>query len=527
MNKKFYWVFIIILFLAFPLIISAQDYSLEDSAGEEIILYAGETKSLPVFKPIRVVVGNPKIADVVNVSEKTIILTGKSVGSTVFVYWDVMGEHSFQLRVLSEDMSQIKRRIDNLLRELKLKKVYTQANDEEGKVLLLGSVKSKQEKDYLDLVLGPLKDKTLDLIKIKEEGIVEINVEVLELDKDATKTLGFSWPGSGSLTSPEGTVEASDIFKVTSWTRGAFSAQVDLLEQQGKAKILSRPKLACLSGKEAELLVGGEKPVFTTAVQTTIGTSTTVQYKEFGIKLKILPTILDREKVNVVLNVEVSEVGAAEIIGQTSAPTAKAYPLTKRNISTELNLKDGQTLAIGGLVKQKSEEDIRKTPGFADVPILGMLFRKKTTKAGGGQGERGDIELFVTLTPAIVLDKEVFESEETGEELVEPLISKTEEDRETQIKNYSNAIQEKIISSAYYPDDARELGWEGTVRLSLVLASDGRLKDARVLQSSGYSMLDEAALETVNEQSPFPPFPQQLILDEELRIEVPIVYSKE
>lgn len=529
LRRIFLVLFLLLGFIFNSAFLSAQDFISQDNLGnEELTLYVNETKSLPVSKPSRVAVGNPKIADVVNVSEKTILLTGKSVGTTIFVFWDVFGEHSYQLRVLAEDMSGVKRRIDNLLKPLKLKQVHTQSNDEEGKVLLMGTVKSKLEKDSIDLVLGQLKDKTLDLIEIKEDGIVEIEVQLLELSKDATRTLGFSWPGQATATSPLATtVDASEFFKIITWTRAAFSAQVDLLAQEGKARVLSQPKLACLSGKEAELMVGGEKPIFTTSVQSTIGSSTNVDYKEYGIKLKILPTILDKEKVNVVLNVEVSEVGAAEVIGQENAPTAKAYPLTKRNISTELNLKDGQTLAIGGLVKQKSEEDLRKTPGFGDIPVLGMLFRKKSTKEGGGTGERGDIELYVTLTPKIVLDKDTSkQEEELQEEMISSRTKNQEADASNLVKDYIAAIQEQIINSAYYPQDAKELGWEGSVKLSLLITCDGQLKDARIVQSSGYSMLDEAALETVKNQSPYSPFPKEINL-EQLRIDVPIVYSKD
>lgn len=528
-----------VLFVFFPLI----NYNLADNdvAVEEIRLYIGETKLLPVHSPTRIVITNPNIADVANVSENTITLFPKAVGSTSLVFWDDMGEQSYRIRVVAEDMSDIKRRIDNLINELNLPNVYTKAKDEENKVLLLGGVKTSQDKDRLDLALGALKEKTINLITIKEEAIVDIDVQVLELAKDATKTLGFTWPVGITLTDSSGPTSAAvtgltHVFHVSDFKRTAFNITLDALIQEGKARILSQPRLACLSGKEAELLVGGEKPIMTTEVAGLIATttsvtttgSTEVDYKEYGIKLKIKPTVIG-DNIQLALNVEVSEVGDAEILGSLTNITARAYPLTKRNFSTELYLKDGQTLVIGGLIKQKTEEEVSKTPGLGDIPIIGALFRWKKTNVGGGIGEKGDVELFITLTPTIVAGKELAKESVTPKATVslpvetEPL---TAEDKiPAELRDYIKTVQLKIINAVYYPQEAKELGWEGTVNLILRLASSGDLKEATISQSSGYKALDDAALEVVQKQSPYPAFPHQVKL-EELKIQVPIVYRK-
>jgi len=514
--------FVVSSFAIYAQEFSEQDYDIE---GKEV-LYIGETRIFPAKKTKRIVVGNPEIADVGKTSDESIFVVGKSVGATIFIYWDVYGEHSYRLKILSENMTETKRRVDKLLSELKLSKVYTKSNDEEGKVLLLGEVQNKEEKDRIELALGNLKSKTLDLIQIKDEGIVEIEVRVLELDKDASKTLGFTMPASISVTESSGPTTTavtgfSSVFHVSDWTRSALLGTLDFLIQEGNARILSQPKLACLSGKEAELLVGGEKPTFTTAVQATAGSSTTVEYKEYGIKLNIKPTISEKKRVHVSLNVEVSEVGSAETIGDPTAPSAKAYPLSKRSVSTELFLNDEQTLAIGGLIKQKKEEDIRKVAGLGDIPLIGALFRKKVTKFGGGQGERGDIELFITLTPKIVSKPEAsIDIYSLPQKKLEIKGNYPE-----QLKNYIRDIQTRIVSAAYYPPDARELSWEGTVNLSLLILNDGELKEANISQSSGYKILDEAAVDAVIRQAPFPSFPSQVEL-QELNIEVPIAYRK-
>jgi len=520
-----------LLFITVPSVIIAEEFSADDYDTENIEqLYLGETKLFPVKKPRRIVVGNPAVIDVNKASEDTIMLITKSVGMTTFIYWDVFGEHPYRVRVLAEDMTETKRRVDKLVAELKLPEVYTKSNDEEGKVLLLGFVRNQLEKDRLDSVTALLKGKILDLVQLKDEGVVEIEARVLELDKDATRTLGFDLPGALTMTELSGPTSATDAagastgygaaFHISDWGRSALTHTLNFLIQEGKARVLSQPKLACLSGKEAELLVGGEKPIFTTAVQATAGSSTTVEYKEYGIKLNIKPTITDKNRINVVLNIEVSEIGSAEVIGSANAPTAKAYPLQKRNISTELFLNDGQTLAIGGLIKSKKEEDIKKTAGLGDLPVIGALFRKKITKIGGGEGERGDVELFVTLTPSIVTKAEAsIENLITAQASGEIKGSFPEE-----LNDYIRNIQARIINAAYYPPDARELGWEGTV--NLLVLNDGALEEAVVSQSSGYKILDEAALDAVSRQAPFPSFPSHVSL-RELKIEVPITYRKD
>ncbi|MCX7661402.1 MAG: TonB family protein, partial [Candidatus Omnitrophica bacterium] len=319
------------------------------------------------------------------------------------------------------------------------------------------------------------------------------------------------------------TTGLKNIFHVSDFTRSAFSVALDALVQEGKARILSRPRLSCLSGKEAELLVGGEKPIMTTETVTGGGTSTNVEYKEYGIKLKIRPTAVEEEKIRLAVNIEVSEVGSAETLGTPQAPTARAYPLIKRSASTELLLNDGQTMAIGGLIKQKREEDIRKTPFLGDLPLVGALFRKKETKLGGGFGERGQTELFIALTPKIVTPR--IEKEEVSKRIyVEPKVQINIP--LNPISEYKWIIQNRIQENLIYPSLAKEAGWQGRVLLALKFSYQGTLLEAEIKSSSGYSILDQNALETAKKIKNFPPFPPA-IKEEELYLEIPIVYKLE
>lgn len=350
----------IILLLIISLALSLQGRAADETLSE-LRLRVGEIKILSVSSPTRIVIGNPAIADVTDVSKNEMTITPKAAGTTTLVYWDNFGEQSYRIKVFSEDLNEAKRRMDNLLKTLNLPEVYTQVQEDEGKIFLFGKVKIQQDKDRINTALGPLKDKTVDLIEIKEEETtIEIEAQVLELSKDALTTLGFSWPGTMSVTEslPLTSGSFSSMLGLSSLTRGAFTWQLDFLVQQGKARILSQPRLACQSGKEAELLVGGEKPILTTEVVSggAGAAGTNVEYKEYGLKMKIKPTVMDNNRIKLVLNVEISEVGTIETLGSTASgigtnstiTTAKAYPLTKRNISTEVYVDNGQPWLLAG-----------------------------------------------------------------------------------------------------------------------------------------------------------------------------------
>ncbi|MDD2679207.1 MAG: TonB family protein [Candidatus Omnitrophica bacterium] len=522
------------------IVLPGNSYTADDTS-EVLKLYMGEIKIISVSSPSRIAVGNPAIADVTNVTKNSITLTPKSPGTTTLVFWDNFGEQPYRLKVFAEDISAIKSRVDNLLGKLNLPEVYSQSAEDEGKVLMLGRVKSSQDRERVFTALGGLKEKIVDLIQVKEEeSLLDIDVQVLELDKDATSTLGFSWPGSITFTeigSPAlGAAGTSwgKIFKVSnigrsiSGTASPFTLKLDALIQEGKARILSRPRITCQSGKEAELIVGGEQPIFTTQIAATTGSQgTSVEYKEYGIKLKIKPTLTAEKRIKLGLNVEVSDIGTVQSIGTTSSSTttttAQAYPLSKRSASTELYLDDGQTMAIGGLIKKKSEEDIRRTPFLSNVPIIGAFFRQKTTKEGGGTASRGDTELFIVLTPKIAYmerekslqpatPKEVKTTREAPEVGVDP------------VTQYAKIIQERMLSNFTYPPELKESGDQGTVKLRLHISYTGELLDVVVKEPSGYYLLDDQAAAMAKNITSYPPFPAS-IEDKELWIDIPVTFQ--
>jgi len=506
-----------------------------DDIEEEIRLYMGQPKTISVSTPTRVAVGNPAVADVTNISKSDLTIVPKSAGNTTLIIWDNFGEQAYRLRVFAEDTADLKRRIDHMLKKLNLPDVSTSAEDEEGKVALLGTVKHAADREAIATALGPLKDKTIDLITVKEEeSAVEIDVQVIEVNKGSQDTLGFTWPGSMTLTevgSPgiatTGTTWGK-LYQVVNENRAAFTLKLDALIREGKARILSRPRVSCQSGKEAKLLVGGEVPVLSGSVtpsSTTPGqvgatTGGSVEYKEYGIILNVKPLIEDSGRIHLNLDVTVSEVG--DVVSTTYA---LAYKISKRTATTELFLDDGQTMAIGGLIKKKTAEELRRVPWLSDIPVLGLFFRQRTTSTGGKTDVNAgdDTELFITLTPRVVDQKK------QPREL-KPLISGTSSLSDDDIKDpvikYAKIIQRKILENLTYPAAAKEAGFQGTVKLSLKLSAQGELLDSKVKEPSNYRLLDDNAIRIAQKIAPYPPFPPA-IKEAQLWVDVPIIYQLE
>lgn len=522
---------ILLLFLCLSLVGSLKGVN-SVSADEELRLYMGEAKIVPVKNPTRLAIANPSIADISSATKNDITLNPKSLGTTTLVVWDNYGEQSYTVKVFGENTHNIKLRIDNILRQLKAEEVSSRAQDEEGKVFLFGKVRNSKDKEMIFTALGTLKEKIVDLISIKEEEtVVEIDVQVFEVDKGTEDKLGFKWPSTLTITEVGSPAMAAagttwgKLFRLVNVHRDAFSLTLDALVKEGSARILSRPRIACLSGKEAKLLVGGQVPVLSgtvtpgTATATSVGATTgaTVEYKDYGIVLNIKPQVNEEGKVHLNLNVEVSELGE-----KVETTYALAYTFIKRSATSELILEDGQTMAIGGLIKQKTTEELQKFPWLADVPVLGTFFRHKHVKKGGGSADREDVELFITLTPKIVSQAGIVKDDKKEPALQEERLY-NEESRDP-VYRYSQLAQVKILERLTYPPAARGSGFQGIVTLGLRISYKGDILEAKIQSSSGYQILDDNALKTARRVSPYPPFPPA-IPDRELWINIPIAYQ--
>ncbi|MFH1768016.1 MAG: TonB family protein, partial [Candidatus Omnitrophota bacterium] len=196
---------------------------------------------------------------------------------------------------------------------------------------------------------------------------------------------------------------------------------------------------------------------------------------------------------------------------------------------------------IGGLIKEREDEDIAKLPWFGDLPFIGRLFRHKQTLRGGGAGQRGNMELFITLTPNIIRPKKDFIAKDTLEReqkhvskqsglvstkaVQRDLFSQYYRKRSVpeEMKSYITGVQQEILRNISYPESLKRNAQGRQLLLFLTISSGGTVEDVKIMKSSGYKTLDDDAIKIVKNLD-YPPFPSHINLNE-INIEIPIVYS--
>ena len=173
-----------------------------------------------------------------------------------------------------------------------------------------------------------------------------------------------------------------------------FNLAFDAAKEKGLAKILAEPTLTTQTGQQAEFLSGGEFPIPVPHGDNGV----TVEFKEFGIGVKFLPLVLDAGRINLKLNISVSELIDSNNLSISSNGVSQTFlipRLTKRSAQSTVELADGQTIGIAGLINENLRETVTKFPGLGDIPGLGALFRSQSF-------QKGETELLILVTPHLV-----------------------------------------------------------------------------------------------------------------------------
>ena len=290
--------------------------------------------------------------------------------------------------------------------------------DSKGNVILSGNVRdqaeSQQVLDKIKGLAGPFlaaDGKVINRLTLDQLSQVDVKVYVLEVDKTAQSSLGlrlntgintsvqsangstsqsFQLSASPSLTGVESPrVTQGNPFQIGPFARISLLAPtLDLLLQEGHAKLLSSPNLVAQPGEEATFLVGGEIPI---PVSNGLGTIS-VSYKEFGVKLNVTPTILGNGSVEAKITPEISDLDFADGV-TLNGFTIPALKTSK--ISTDVITRDGESIVMGGLLRRQESKNVQKFPLLGDIPILGQLFRSTTY-------QKNDSDVIFVMTPTIV-----------------------------------------------------------------------------------------------------------------------------
>ncbi|MGE5593773.1 MAG: BON domain-containing protein [Betaproteobacteria bacterium] len=284
----------------------------------------------------------------------------------------------------------------------------------DGKLLLEGTVPSQSELERVGKIAAMFSKDVVNLVEMTDPLQVLLQVNVVEVNKDALKNLGVTWggvngeriePGSflfGEVSFPPLPPLPTDVTTWEAWRQliphgspieeiwrlSPIRAVLDLLVNDNAAKVLAAPSLLTLSGEQADFLVGGEIPVYAGQSDGKIA----FEWRPYGIKLTMLPVVDSRGRVAIDVQPEVSSLdwNNALDVGDAVIPALKV-----RRASTHLIVDDGATIAIGGLLQNNDAKIVNKIPILGDIPIIGSLFRSE-------KFERGESELVILITTKVV-----------------------------------------------------------------------------------------------------------------------------
>jgi pilus assembly protein CpaC len=361
------------------------------------------TTRLP-YKTISV--ANPEIADFNRVDDRVILVTAKKPGTTQLTLWDVQGESQGIAVVVASDVESLQAQLDKIFPGLGIK-----ATNVNGTVALRGRVKNLQVAEQAVAVAEPYSEDVLNFLEVAGGQQVMLQVRFAEVSRSASSQLGFSTFATdgtaqfGSINGPGGSpigavatgAEATINPAVTVFGAGqigsvAFEGFVQALRRNNLLRVLAEPNLIAMSGEEASFLAGGEFPVPVPQDNGDGGSTITIEYKQFGVKLDFVPTVLGDGKIRLKVEPEVSDLDFSRSVsfGGFVIPG-----LTKRTVSTTIELNEGQTFAVAGLLNNRIVANKDVTPLLGDLPIIGALFRSV-------RYERSETELIVLVTPRLV-----------------------------------------------------------------------------------------------------------------------------
>jgi len=387
-----------------------------DSSGGKITLTANQSRLIHTGLPLRTVdVTQPEsvIAKVVNPTD--VMLTGRKPGVSQLVLWDDAGRSQAVEVVVTADLAALNEQLKKVLPDAKVE--LSVAN---GAIVVRGRVSDATVAEQVMQIAAPYSGtaKPINLMEIAGGQQIMLQVKFAEVSKDAISALGVNWgigngvskfgasvPGQVApigVTTIPGTINpvlstpnpGGNVTQFGSFLAGntAFEVFLTAMRQNNLLRVLAEPNLTVLSGKEANFLAGGEFPYPVPQTNGGSGTTITIEYKKYGVKLNFTPVALGDGRIRLHVAPEVSD------LDYSNAVTLNGFVipgLTTRTADTTVELSEGQTLSLAGLLNTRVRATNTITPVLGDIPILGALFRSV-------RYERSETELVVLVTPRLV-----------------------------------------------------------------------------------------------------------------------------
>ena len=359
----------------------------------------------------RVLASNPSVIETLVTSPTQIVVEAKGAGSSSLILWDESGSSRMLDVHVDLDLQGLRTAIQKAYPSKSI-----QAQADEGRIILSGVVESQAEADDLTKMAGIYSKDIVNSLAIAEKPQKQILLEVrfAEVDRTKLRTLGINLfsTGTGNTVGVLSTQQFGPItgqgqgFEVndgnTTFTLSSLlnlflfrpdihlGATLQDLEQKNVLQILAQPNLMALDGQPASFLAGGEFPFPIVQGGANVG-AVTIQFRPFGVRLDFTGHVTSNNVIRLKVAPEVSTLDFSNSV-TISGFTVPA--ISTRRAETEVELRDGQSFGIAGLLDQRAQAQLSKVPGIGDIPILGQLFRSKSTKIDR-------TELVVLVTPHI------------------------------------------------------------------------------------------------------------------------------
>lgn len=353
--------------------------------NEKLYSIVGKTQLIKFDEPVkRISITDPSLADLVLLSPKELLLNGKKAGRTSLLFWGSSEKPVFFNMVVQPDTDAVIQAIEQIAPDENIKYNFT----DDG-LILSGKISSTAVKNNIENVVKAYNVKLVDLTESPTKQVL-LEVKITEASRNFTKTLASEFTGgqTGSTYSDLSNFTFSSAGKyIFSSPSAQISWALSAAETKGLVKILAEPKLLAIDGKPGSFNVGQEIPY-----PSSVGLSSTTSYtfKQTGVILNFTPTILEKSnRVILKLSPEVSEVD------ESYTSTYSVPGFKTRKVDTTVELADGETLVIAGLLSHDTSSSDTKVPVLGDIPGVGFLFSslKRIKK---------DTELVIFITPKIV-----------------------------------------------------------------------------------------------------------------------------
>lgn len=386
MKKK--WFLLILLFSLF--IFNLNLVYAEEAKKLEIAL--GASKLIRIDNLRRVAVGNPKIADVITISNQELLVNGLRRGKTTIHLWAEDGLVLYKVKITEEESDSLTK-IRKLIQygRVKVAKI-------DKTILLRGEVDNKNQRQRVEEIADIFGEEVINQIEVENALQVLLEAQVFEIDRTTEEQLGIDWYGvntyddrqlkSGRIIFDEDLPEGTK-FGIGSLARiTKLQTKLQALRDNGAAKLLAQPKLITKSGQQAKFMVGGEIPIVTTDTEG----KQTVNWREYGVEFNIKPQVTSNGKLDTYINPQVSRLDWANAVeyGNGQLPAIKSS-----EVATKVIIPDGSTVAIGGLIQEYQSENIEQIPLLNRLPILGALFKSRDYQTHKS-------ELMILVKPKII-----------------------------------------------------------------------------------------------------------------------------